>query len=189
MITYCSEGDKPIVKYSFNGVEKKFKSPKSPITIETKETPIEGSDSYQAEGFTITFYSPNNSRFVEATVLDYKVFKEEIDGILYNSIKWKNCGETSFQSSVEIDPQTLTIDATKKCPIDQQGKVRCSIIIRHQDLIIFQDQGQCPLIYSVQCGNCASGEIECKSNTYPGYCCISCQGTSQRIKNLSNKIK
>ncbi|MEJ1937769.1 hypothetical protein WDZ92_46850, partial [Nostoc sp. NIES-2111] len=54
--------------------------------------------------------------------------------------------------------------------------------------LIFSASGKCPTPYKVACGNCPPGQIECKSNHYPGYCCISCQGTASKIRDLAAKI-
>jgi hypothetical protein len=46
------------------------------------------------------------------------------------------------------------------------------------------------ITYKVSCnGKCLPGEIECPKPGYPGYCCISCQGTASKISNLRSKIR
>ncbi len=190
MNEYCNEGDKPIITYSFKGKEKRYKPGKAPITIETKEVPIEMPDNYDAQGYEIQFYSPNNFRNLNIIVLGHKIVPPPPESPEFgDGITWINCGDKDYQPSpIGIDLSTLVINRTVKCPVDKQGKVRCSIIVKHKGNLIFQEQGECPLVYSVQCGNCADGEIECKKPTYPGYCCIPCQDTASRIRNLGDKI-
>jgi hypothetical protein len=39
------------------------------------------------------------------------------------------------------------------------------------------------------CDGCPPGTVKCTHNKYPGYCCIDCRGTAEKINNLANKIK
>lgn len=44
--------------------------------------------------------------------------------------------------------------------------------------------------YLIACGDeCPPGHIKCKHNGYPGYCCIPCQSTADKINNLANKLR
>ncbi|MEY2859283.1 MAG: hypothetical protein RLZZ74_3596, partial [Cyanobacteriota bacterium] len=100
------------------------------------------------------------------------------------------CGNDTFdEAGVVGDPDTLVIDSTIKCPI--AGKDRCAIQVFNTKSgeLIFQDQGDCPCVFEVQCGNCPDEHIECKANHYPGYCCIPCESISQKIHNLANRIQ
>ncbi|BDA73060.1 hypothetical protein CAL7716_072260 [Calothrix sp. PCC 7716] len=53
---------------------------------------------------------------------------------------------------------------------------------------MFKVTGKCPVVYRVACLNCPEGEIECTKSSYPGYCCIPCQDTASRIRNLGAKV-
>lgn len=62
------------------------------------------------------------------------------------------------------------------------------IIVTANGLTIFNDQGNTPCTFTVQCGKCPPGTVECSSPGYPGYCCIPCASMAQRINNLANKL-
>lgn len=48
----------------------------------------------------------------------------------------------------------------------------------------------CPIEYSFNCNsNCATGYLECKSNDYPGYCCIPCNEIKGEIKAIASQIR
>ena len=187
MTTHCKVGDKPIVKYKFGDDTKYriFKSQYAPIDVVTKTTPVEGTGNYNNEGYEVTFYSPNNFKFVSFIVKDWRT----VDTGRYIEFQRIACGKNVFGTGVtEIDPnRAITFDYTKKCtpPVDSQ---RCSIEISHKGIILFQDQGKCPLDYSVQCGKCPDGQHECESNIYPYYCCNSCGETAAKIRSLASKV-
>lgn len=43
--------------------------------------------------------------------------------------------------------------------------------------------------YTIQCGDCPEGYCKCDSTDYPGYCCLPCKPTAQKISNLAERIK
>ncbi|NJM23521.1 MAG: hypothetical protein HC787_11005 [Nostocaceae cyanobacterium CSU_2_110] len=185
---YCLESDKPIIIYKFGeNPERRFKSSFAPISIETKLSKIAAGDNYNSQGFQVRFYSPNNFLYTDYIVTEYKIV-DIGEAYNYDEILLKQCGETTLSANGPgIDVSTLVINPNIKCPVPEID--RCSFIVRHEDQIIFQDQGDCPLSLEVQCGNCPPHNIECKANHYPGYCCIPCESTAQKIHNLANKIK
>lgn len=51
----------------------------------------------------------------------------------------------------------------------------CKITITDSTGATFEKEGQCPLTYTVACGDeCPEGYCKCKSLKYPGYCCCKC---------------
>lgn len=47
-----------------------------------------------------------------------------------------------------------------------------------------------PPIYKVACGKqCPPDHVKCEVNHYPGYCCIPCEKTANKINNLASRIK
>lgn len=188
---YCGESDKPIVKYKFGeGKYRRFKSEFSPIEIITKTVPIDETDNYNGEGYQISFYSPTTDDNFEPIVTNHKVeyiFTDYYGWI--HIISFANCGYKELQPGLSYEPSTLVINPNIKCPIEQALKNRCSIIILHKGIIIHQDQGDCNISVEVQCGNCPENSIECKTSNYPGYCCIPCVPTANKIDNLSNSVR
>ncbi len=186
----CNIGDKPIVKYKLGtGNYKYFKSDFSPIEVVSKTTPIANTDNFDGEGFEISFYSTNNFRTITTTVTDYRtVDTGGGDPAFRYEIYWANCGSKIIQESgVNYDPSTLVVNRNIKCL--ESLKNRCSIIIKYQEKIIFQDQGDCPIEFEIQCGNCPDGYTECKTSTYPGYCCLPCNEVKNEIITIKNTIK
>ncbi|MBD2495009.1 hypothetical protein [Nostoc sp. FACHB-280] len=49
--------------------------------------------------------------------------------------------------------------------------------------------GEQPEVTIVCDDECPPGHIKCKHNGYPGYCCVSCKSTAEKINNLANKVK
>ncbi|MCM0588783.1 MAG: hypothetical protein HEQ35_06985 [Gloeotrichia echinulata IR180] len=181
---YCQQGDKPKVKYKFNdGAYKIFESKFSPIDVITRSTQAT-SDNYSPEGFQISFYSPNNFKILTAIVKDYRIVNK---GYLeFNSIP---CGGDTFTTTgPTIDPSTIVIDKSVKCP-PQKSDENCIIEIKYNAQIIFSDTGKCPVSFTVACGNCPDGTVECKTNYYPVYCCLPCAETAAKINNLANNIR
>lgn len=183
---YCNEGDEPIIEYQFGTKPKrKFKSKFAPIEVETKPYKIPATENYNSQGFQIRFYSPNNFRWVEYIVIDYDIKP------IYNvyAIHLQMCEQKSidYNTGPEIDVSTISINRNIKCPVPEIE--RCSLLVKYNGVIIYQDQGDCPVSVDVICGNCPPHHIECKSNKYPGYCCIGCESTANSIHSLANKIK
>ncbi|PAX52853.1 hypothetical protein [Brunnivagina elsteri] len=194
-MSYCLEGDKPIVKYKFGtGEYRKFKAETSPITIISKTEAIPNTGAYSNLGYQVLYYSVNNLRTEGEAVLDYRLRSDPLLIQIYGSnareINLWRCGETDWDTGWSgCDITTLVIDPNIKCPI--AGKQRCAIQIfnAENNNLIFQDQGDCPCVFEVQCGNCPDEHIECKVSHYPGYCCVPCASTSNSIHNLANRIK
>ena len=65
----------------------------------------------------------------------------------------------------------------------------CEMTVKHNDVIIFKDQGECPCTFTVQCGDCPEGTIRCDSPGYPGYCCIPCAELAQRVDAMTRRLR
>lgn len=189
----CEPGQKPKVIYQFqDGNQRTFLSKLSPIDVEVRETPIDATENYREEGYTIRFYSTNNYRNVEWIVKDYYIYEQprEVSQFRY-VIRAIDCVHYSYHNTgVNIDPSTLTIDSSQKCPLYQRSSnKKCSIIVSHKGNSVFQDQGNCPCSYKIQCGNCPDGSIECQTNSYPGYCCIEYSQIKAEIAHLTAMVR
>jgi hypothetical protein len=195
MPTHCNTGDKPIIKYRFQGDTKDriFKTKFAPITIDIKEQPI-NSGSYASEGMKINYIITDGDKPRSAIVLAYRVDYYNFFGG-YWGLLTINCGEakqsfpanpTAISQGTAIYPNSIVVDTSVKCPV--AANKRCSIEINYNGLVIFQDQGNCPVTYSIQCGNCPNDQHECESKIYPYYCCNSCADTANKINNLASKV-
>ena len=209
MATYCEMGDKPQIKYKFGeGKERIYKSQFAPIEVIQKELPAEASDSYSSEGYEITFDSPQfSSGRGSRTVVDHSTFfvppsSGYPNGRMY--LVYIPCGQTTYPklnpctgseqvqchstaTALTTLTSTIQIDRTKKCTSTNQK--RCSFQVLYKGAVVFQAQGDCPLTLSVQCGNCEEGSHECKHQAYPGYCCVPCKETGEKLKNIASSVR
>ena len=203
----CEIGDKPKIKYKFGqGKEQTYESQYAPIEVTTKEIPADASDNYNSAGYQIT-----TANYVGGTdtiiIVDHKLItiprKGQFDPPQYY-LCYILCGQTTYtkynpcsSTQAEIDCNTtysrlvsetsFTINPLIKCP--SANKKRCSIEVKFNGLIIFQAQGDCPCSYSVQCGSCPEGSHECKHQAYPGYCCVPCKETGEKLKNIASSVR
>lgn len=66
----------------------------------------------------------------------------------------------------------------------------CTIKVLHKGQVIFTDKGDCPITYSVLCGDeCPPGTIKCNKSGYPGYCCLECAPIAAEIKAIASQVK
>ncbi|BAZ54180.1 hypothetical protein NIES4103_68650 (plasmid) [Nostoc sp. NIES-4103] len=204
----CEEGDKPIVKYRFLGDTKDriYRSKLSPIEVNIKETPINSSSDYKDDGYGLNIF-PNTNPNNFSPVRDHKFFF--IPGDLWQGFNGSpyqvaimGCTSTSFAKVANCNAHPamaycnclvtsaaasyVTTNPNIKCSSSRNK--RCSIEISYKGIILFQDQGNCPVTYSVQCGKCPDGQHECESKVYPYYCCNSCADTASKIRNLASKV-
>jgi hypothetical protein len=207
MTEYCKTGDKPKIKYKFaNGKERIYQSDFSPVEVIQKEIPAEAEEEYKNVGYRIEVKAVNG--YIDIVVVAHKeiflpggVIPEFPFGGRFLFLM--TCGETSYKKEspcnrpfsqaidclyggFNLNPGSYIIDPTIHCPIP--NKQRCSILVKHKGIIIFQDQGDCPLSISVQCGNCPEDMHECTHQAYPGYCCVPCKETGDKLKNIANKV-
>ncbi len=199
-MTYCKLGEKATVNYSFKGVEKTFTT-KGAIEVQTYTKRINAGVGFSTLGFAVSFYSPNNRNNPEFIVYDYFLFPVPNGEQFYPGQNYVGfcpwfCGEFDFRKNPDGSPNgpgansaTVTINPSKKCPMPLTAN-RCSIEVKHNGIIIFQDQGECPVNFEVVCGeNCPPDTVKCRKSGYPGYCCLPCQPTKQSIISIRNIVK
>jgi len=187
---YCKVGDKPTVTYQFTGqAQKIFKSNFAPIDVVVAGAPIGSTSNYVKDGFGLQIYSTNNFFYVNYTILDYYII-DSGGALQFRYALWvRTCGSASFVSSVNVDPATTTINLNSKCPTAQREKPKTSIQVIYNGLVIFQDQAEGSVIFSVQCGRCPDGYCECSSPVYPGYCCLDCNQVLSEIAAITALAK
>lgn len=195
-MSYCKQGEKATVVYSFNnGNENRFVTENTPIDVATYQKRINTTSNYNEEGYTLNFYSPNNRITQDYTIRDHIIFQViDTTGKLLTAISWINCDAFDFHrradgelSGPDIDTSTLIYKPEIKCPKPLTNK--CSIEVKHKGIIIFQDQGDCPVGFSVICGDCPEGTFKCNATGYPGYCCLPCEPIASSIKTIKNTVQ
>jgi hypothetical protein len=191
-MSFCKEGDKPKVKYKFNNsTEQRYESNLSPIEIETgRLTKSSQNEDYDAEGFTIV-----NASGGRATVINYRTRVGPTTGV--QQIQFWSCGNDDWDNRqpdgtypvwYNQDAPIVGIDRTVKCPPPYPGG-DCYLRVKHQNSVIYEVRGECPLTFNIQCGNCPPGHIECKCNAYPGYCCIPCSEIRNGIAAATAQLR
>lgn len=203
---FCKKDDKPIIKYKFAGqTEKKYKSKFAPIEVIQRTVPIPASDNYNPRGFGLRVYPVNTGHYVTGVVLDYEIFHNP-NFPFFDTVSSIACGEKGYDvlndedcirfglqytkcrlNCYDIDPtKEVSIDNSFRCP--QPMKDRCSFQVFYNNLIIFQDQGNCPLELEVICDDCPQGAIRCEQINYPGYCCLPC-GVKSEVASLTAIVR
>lgn len=207
---HCDPGNKPKVSYKFNGKnERYYQSNQSPIDVEIGEE--DKPDDGESKCYKVTFTDATNRRaageflesngtqtsfWIRAKVATSEV-RLEVDPSFYAGmyayVLIADGVTLSFPPryiSAASIPIVLNTGNPNCPPAPAPLKKNCTIKIFHEGALIFKDQGDCPCIYEVACnGRCKPGEIECPKPDYPGYCCIPCEGTANKINNLANKIR
>lgn len=195
---YCQLGQKPIIKYKFgNGSERVYRSRYAPIEVITKPRPLGTTDNFSEKGYRIDFLQLSPTIFNNDYIVhDYEIFsygqKNYIAKIRCGFNDWDRIsGQTGFpwgdKFVQELDITTLRVNSNQNCATQRNSK--CSIQIIHENTVIFQDQGECPVTFSVQCDDCADDEIKCKKASYPGYCCIKCSEVSFGLQLIEDSLR
>lgn len=74
--------------------------------------------------------------------------------------------------------------------IDWRYEDACKLVISYLDKILYEEIGECPLNFEVVCDkDCPPEHLKCKSNKYPGYCCLPCSRTANKIRVLGSRLQ
>lgn len=98
-----------------------------------------------------------------------------------NSLLFRCTNYANNSTDPQVNPaglyfQLFSLDGCRIIITDQQGEIFNKVF------------NQCPK-YEVFCDdNCPEGYLKCKSDKYPGYCCLSCQETANKIRALGTKL-
>ncbi|MEH2189386.1 MAG: hypothetical protein V7K64_24970 [Nostoc sp.] len=65
------------------------------------------------------------------------------------------------------------------------------IRVTHDGELIFKDVAVAPITFKVDCirVRCPEGYCECKTDTYPGYCCSDCADTASQIHSMTTQLR
>lgn len=199
-MAYCKAGEKATVNYSFKGVEKSYAvaANNTPIDVNTYQNRINATGNFNPQGFRLRYYSPNNRSTPDGAVLAYQIFPSlDYDyGVNYEGISVWNCGAFDFTRNPDgslngagCDISTIYTDNSMKCASPLTGN-RCSIEVKRNGIIIFQDQGECPVSFDVVCGEgCPTGTLKCPQSGYPGFCCVPCTEIATGIKAITTHVR
>ncbi len=187
-MTYCAGRSKAIVEYSFNGKIKIFETDLVPIEVEKIEPENSG------VCWRFTGQGVGNNSYYEhfacgqspSYVSNGAGLNLFMDGAMIQSSGYYYRFGTNSLSRVDKMSAGNNLITSGNCDCLQD----CEIKISKAGQIIFSDKGPCPVKFDVACDDdCPEGSHKCRHNKYPGYCCIPCKQTGQRINNIANKIR
>ncbi|MCC5597969.1 hypothetical protein [Nostoc favosum] len=203
MTQYCKLGDKPKVIYRKNGASEDnvFYANVSPIdvTVVPYENPNLPNQMY-AWNFS-TALNPRTTleqmpfRAI-GKLTDFKVTglinTDTVNGVQIGnwSCQFKDGnGSLIAGSAVGYHPNDPPTLAKILIPNPDSPSDICKLQIKDTNgNLLFTASGKCPILYKVACGDCPDESHKCTHNKYPGYCCVPCKQTGDRLKNLANKV-
>ncbi|MEH1940093.1 MAG: hypothetical protein V7L01_07740 [Nostoc sp.] len=199
-MTYCNTGDKPKVTYRFNnGSPVDVQMQSGPIDVQTGTAPNDHTSNYNGDGYQITFNSPQAlNGTISLTVVDYKVDyvnKGEFDSGTGYYLQYIGCGDTKFPTlssgvnGIKMSSPNVNINASAKCPVPNKDDEKCEIKILSDGAVLFRAEGECPVSFTVACNRCPVGTCECKSDSYPGYCCNDCASTASKLRAIASELR
>lgn len=208
---YCEGKDTATVIYSFNkGEEKRYTAERQnlPLTV-TKETVKITSGVKTSSRFDFEGNNPGSYPFTIDAPVEIPQEIEDIEIYLESGI-WDDYGgigsystEVGIVQTYEGEPllvgtgRTISGTATNVEPIqcyadislDWRYEDSCKLVISSQGKVLYEEIGECPLDFNVVCDrDCPKGYLKCSSNKYPGYCCLPCKKTANKIRALGDKL-
>lgn len=209
-MTYCADKDKATVIYKFNDSEEKryiAEEEYLPLGVKEEKTRLNtGVKSYSEHYFdgdnpgsyAFTIEAPPEvppdaevEIYLESAVWDdYGGIGSYSTG--YGIVQGYD-GEPILVGTGHLIEGTVTNVLPTECyariSLDWRYKNGCKLVISHEGKVLYEEEGECPLKFEVGCEDeCPPGYLKCSSNKYPGYCCIHCKGTANKIRSLGNKL-
>jgi len=105
-----------------------------------------------------------------------------------------------YWSGIDELNQSHARFVTAVTTIDSQGKVTgscetclitgCQIIATSEGGAVYRSKKGTKCSFEVGCDDkCPPDHVRCETNAYPGFCCVPCKPTAEKINNLASKIK
>ncbi len=195
--SYCLDSDTATVV--FNLIEKKISSTikiqKAPICIVTEAITVEnqtggkcfkfsGKDIYDINSFEL-FACGQNPTFV--TVEDGIAIY--IDGVRLggDDYRYKSGTGTVVQVS-KVIRSSQVYSSGGGCPCLESTATKVTITDKNNSPVYQKVFEENPEI-KVSCDGCPPNHIKCEHPRYPGYCCLPCKETANKINQVANKIR
>lgn len=208
---HCALGEEARVDYLFQDKKNKFISKNSPIVIETWEVVTTKKygrsvtvpkDEYDGGipkiylyGQVYTAFTPPNCPIENRD--DNKFFPigsatvgQTLTVVGETPTVSPNCTNGKFQIVSPIHADRVSLWVGDSAQIAIGDFVIGHIKITDSKNQVFEDSGKGKVRFQVACGDgCPPGHIKCLTDKYPGYCCVPCKPTANKINNLVNRIK
>lgn len=212
---FCKLGQTATINYILGGKKKVYKTENCPVDVTLENTPgctsIEVTYEYEAAGYyypnyhvlswltlsrTITLQSPiTGHRLLNTFNGEPGGFEIQHFCAGYNTCDPPASWRTSYGVTPSYEVRNLRIISSKK--LDNNGSAvanyseeKTSLIVKYNNQIIFTDTAPGEGSFTVKCDDdCPPGHIKCEHARYPGYCCLPCKPTAEKISNLANKIR
>ncbi|BAT56381.1 hypothetical protein NOS3756_53860 [Nostoc sp. NIES-3756] len=204
MSLYCQVGDKPKVIFRKNGdiQDNTYYSPSSPINVTV--TPLDNPN-LNGETYAWNFSTNLNPR----TTLEQLPFRAigkltdfRVTGVIstdtvngqqvanYGAEFRDGNGNLITGSAVGYLGDTPKLAKILLPNTNKPPEQICKLEVKDTSQnILFSASGKCPINYQVACGNCPDGYIECKTDSYPGYCCIPCSELRNGIAAATSALR
>ena len=117
-----------------------------------------------------------------------------VDGVRQvgeNYFYWSGVDEINQNNARFVSPVT-TFDDKGKVSGDCDACVvaGCQIVATTESGAVYRSKKGTKCSFEIACDDkCPPDHVRCEINAYPGYCCVPCKPTAEKINNLANKIK
>lgn len=185
---YCSIGDsKATVTWKWSGEnnQRKYESSKVPVQVDISSVNVAG-DSNMG---TWTMKTYDNSTLPPGNPFSYRGTSTEApQTVNTREIRASGTNRLLYQDG-SVDAGAIRYLDVKFTP-DPVTKYRITISdVNGNRLFQEEKQSNSPPKYEVACGDsCPPGHHKCKHDKYPGYCCVSCSDTANKIRNLASRM-
>jgi hypothetical protein len=136
---------------------------------------------------TEAHYQPDASLRVNGAWLIVDGVRQRGDGYYY----WSGVDEVN-QSHARFVSAVKTLDDKGKVSgnCDSCVVAGCQIIATSVGGAVYKSKKGTKCSFEVVCDeDCPPDHVRCETNAYPGYCCVPCKPTAEKINNLASKIK
>ncbi|MEM7712027.1 MAG: hypothetical protein AAF349_00285 [Cyanobacteria bacterium P01_A01_bin.68] len=209
---FCSDKNSATVIYSFNNSEEeRFFVDEPDLPIEVVEEKIKKSSGLEST-FDQSFDGSNPGSYVFTINCPPEIPQDvEIEIYLISAV-WDDYGgigtySTGYGIVKTYEGEALLVGTGRyisgtvtniepiqcfaRITLDWRYKNACRLkISKDSGKILYEKDGECPLDFEVTCDDdCPSGHIKCKSNKYPGYCCVNCSEFTSKIRSLGSNLR
>jgi len=192
---YCLNSDSATVSLKFSDASAEIlRFQNAPICIvleslnaQNKCYTFAGKDVYDINSFEI-FLCGTNPGYVTAPEGGVSPAFNGVIAVGSGSYRYKP-GTQSITQVTKIVRSTTVYESAGDCSgcLIDAGTTKVTITDKDNNKV-FEKTGLSPEI-KASCDGCAPGEIKCKSDAYPGYCCIPCSEIKSGIVSLTALVR